>query len=613
MGDRPNKHIEDLLDHYVSAPDDPGYAVLIDGPWGVGKTYYVKKYFDTRSRHEQAPIYVSLYGIESVDQFDQALLHGAYPILSWRTTKLVGRLAMAAMKYVSIDLNASAKELLDKPDKRIIIIDDLERCAMNVSMTLGYINQLVEHDGNKIVIIAHEGELAQITGYDQIREKVIGKSLKFQSAISEVIEHFMDAIPEEQLRIILKRNATKLVDIVNNATCGNFRILKQTIWDLCRLLRCLEQNRLSNREGVDALVSIYSVFSCELRAGSLKSGDLEGRRARLWSGRLAKKEEDRNDLYYVAKRHPYVEIDDPILSDDLLNDLLIHGIFNKITINDCLSRSSYYLVDDTEASWITLWYVFRRNNDQLEAAQRDFMSEFSQRKYDRPEEILHVCGIRLWLTSIGMVDGNLMEAIEDCKSYVDDLKSQSRLKGKPIGKYENLWHGSGLVYQHRDTAEFREIFEYVEMRRNEVARDSYHEIVANLRKMLEADVGKFVEVLSNANDGPSAYRRIPILRDWAAEDFISILLTKSAAELESVFSCIKHRYEYDELHGELKAEVDWLEQVREHIACKINLLPPWGRFRFSKYIEWYLDPILERSSPDGESDSLISQDVPDVM
>ena len=46
-----------------------------------------------------------------------------------------------------------------KLDNTVIFFDDLERCNLNINLVLGYINQLVEHNHLKVVLIADENQV----------------------------------------------------------------------------------------------------------------------------------------------------------------------------------------------------------------------------------------------------------------------------------------------------------------------------------------------------------------------------------------------------------------------------------------------------------------------
>ena len=59
--------------------------------------------------------------------------------------------------YKSIDLSG-----------KLIIIEDLERSGIDILEILGYVNNLVEQDGVKVLLVAKEDELIQ---YEPISEE----------------------------------------------------------------------------------------------------------------------------------------------------------------------------------------------------------------------------------------------------------------------------------------------------------------------------------------------------------------------------------------------------------------------------------------------------------
>ena len=46
----------------------------------------------------------------------------------------------------------------------MIVFDDLERCSIDITDLLGYINSFVEHEGVKVVVLADEGRICQSIG-----------------------------------------------------------------------------------------------------------------------------------------------------------------------------------------------------------------------------------------------------------------------------------------------------------------------------------------------------------------------------------------------------------------------------------------------------------------
>lgn len=83
MAKKSNKHICTYLTYYLGLAHAPGFAVLISGPWGVGKTYLLKKFLKKRFGDDTANyVYVSLYGPSTIAEIDDALFQAAFPALT---------------------------------------------------------------------------------------------------------------------------------------------------------------------------------------------------------------------------------------------------------------------------------------------------------------------------------------------------------------------------------------------------------------------------------------------------------------------------------------------------------------------------------------------------
>lgn len=132
------------------------YAVLIDGDWGTGKTYFIQKsIIPTLEGSGYMPIYISLYGVNSTDTVSQKIA------LSILTNKLpsdkrtVAKQCLPAIGSFVLPigqtlLNATGISILEPlfkspvedipwdtifkkfndSRKRIFIFDDLERCSI---------------------------------------------------------------------------------------------------------------------------------------------------------------------------------------------------------------------------------------------------------------------------------------------------------------------------------------------------------------------------------------------------------------------------------------------------------------------------------------------------
>ncbi|PTB98519.1 hypothetical protein C9993_07435 [Marinobacter sp. Z-F4-2] len=160
-----NVHIEEYLEFFLGLKHPPEFAVLLSGPWGIGKTHLVKRMLGPMFAGEDAKFaYVSLYGVTSVEQISWEILGQIYPALNSRAGKLGRRLLEAGLKNLPFDAELKPGEIpvLNKPE--LYVFDDLERADMPLDSILGFINTLVEHDGEKVVLIANETELDRRNG-----------------------------------------------------------------------------------------------------------------------------------------------------------------------------------------------------------------------------------------------------------------------------------------------------------------------------------------------------------------------------------------------------------------------------------------------------------------
>lgn len=199
--------IIDFIKNYIDKTSY-NYAILIDGSWGSGKTYFIEnklipsikenqklKVSSNKEYKEKKIIYISLYGITSRAELIKQMFIETMPFSDLLKSKKFGvvsgfskTILAGALSYTGITLPDKTIDNSDfiSLENCILIFDDLERCDMNVNEVLGYINNFVEHDGIKVIIAANEKELAtpRIT---------LNKELKYLIATNENI-----LFPEEK-------------------------------------------------------------------------------------------------------------------------------------------------------------------------------------------------------------------------------------------------------------------------------------------------------------------------------------------------------------------------------------------------------------------------------
>ena len=169
--------LNNYIKHYLEE-DKTHTAIMLTGEWGSGKTYYVENVLAPSLKNENKKnrcIVISLYGFENISDISKSI----YMELRMKTleknseVKATGKLiAKTIVKGVAgifgIDANMSEDDLqnlyssIDLSDK-LLVFEDLERSNIELTKLLGYINNLVERDGVKILLVANENEILNKT------------------------------------------------------------------------------------------------------------------------------------------------------------------------------------------------------------------------------------------------------------------------------------------------------------------------------------------------------------------------------------------------------------------------------------------------------------------
>lgn len=175
------------------------YALMIDGPWGCGKTWFVeqrliphirdRKYKDAKGIAKKRDLnYISLYGVKSVADISDMLCSQEIedkvisavnsqtgqkiirkPVnKTGRPFQIASLLTDIGIKWLTKVTNIAEEKDFNKllslfPDfnNNVIIFDDLERCSCDVNEVLGFINNFVEHSDAKVILVANEEEIGR--------------------------------------------------------------------------------------------------------------------------------------------------------------------------------------------------------------------------------------------------------------------------------------------------------------------------------------------------------------------------------------------------------------------------------------------------------------------
>lgn len=165
-------YLEDKANVIIDYISDDRYkqAVLINGAWGTGKTFFVEKVlFEKLESIGYTVMRYSLYGANSCEQIRKDIETEMLIKICSQKTKIPSKI----LDFVPNGIGIIAKKLglesedfasvIEKIDfdisKMVIIFDDLERTTAEINDVLGLINSYVENKELKVIIVANENEI----------------------------------------------------------------------------------------------------------------------------------------------------------------------------------------------------------------------------------------------------------------------------------------------------------------------------------------------------------------------------------------------------------------------------------------------------------------------
>ncbi len=245
----PNQHVREYLSYYIGFSTPPRYAVLLSGRWGAGKTHQARKIIGEllsapdplpksgfswgatpRTRPAKRYVLVSLYGLRTPQEIDDAMVAALYPWTTSDGIKIAASVGKAVLKHAKVELpQLKSGDLINRMSADVFIFDDLERARMPVTDALGYINQLVERDGCKVVVLANEDELKDNKDYQRGKEKLIGKTLLVEPDFDSAFDDFLTHVSHRITRELYSRLRVDIRNVYEQSALQNLRILQQTL------------------------------------------------------------------------------------------------------------------------------------------------------------------------------------------------------------------------------------------------------------------------------------------------------------------------------------------------------------------------------------------------
>lgn len=373
------KPIISIITDYLKAKETD-FALMINGAWGCGKTYFIKNTLESKIEEIPCPnkknqkykqIYVSLYGVSSIDEIRDRIFYEINPNLKWIDS--ISRRLISAAEAIPNGGNI-VKDLLttDKNEKssiikkitkyydKVFVFDDLERIdfkSLDLQSVLGFINFLAEHNHCKIIVVANDGDLDE--EYKQFKEKTIRFSYTYSSEKGEIFDNICEKYNDDYKQF-LKEQKHFLLEILNAGKCENIRTLI-FITDVFQKIFEKTKGEFSEKIHRDLLLP-FTIISIEAKNGKTKE-NLKGCLIPInnlsysslpTNNDLDEEKNDPKEKEEILLRNKYVRFRkyNAILFYDILFDLVYEGYIQDYRLENIIEsiRKEYIAKEGTEES-----------------------------------------------------------------------------------------------------------------------------------------------------------------------------------------------------------------------------------------------------------------------
>lgn len=584
-----NSHITEYIDHYTDL-QKPGYALLITGPWGCGKTYFIDRYIEKNKTQELKFIKVSLFGLQSIQEIEDKFFQILSPVLSNKYVVFGGRLTKALLNTIKFDIGEDNKATISSDiskvglfkkipeiENTVIVFDDLERCSINTVELMGYINAFVEKEGYKVILIAAENILDKLdemkslmttfSSYSQTKEKLIGKTLEITPNIINVINLMINEFDKE-LKELFVFNQTNIAKIFNCSNYKNLRSLKKALEDFKRLWGLLDNEIRGNQTLMQDLIIIFMILSFEFYSGEIKGKEFKeiiggSNFIKRVTSDLNEKSTNEDSKYKIisGKYEDFaLVIDSSLLPVNLWSDYFEKGYISANDVNKQLRVTKYF--DDIPA-WTKLWSLYSLEEKEFKNLLNQVKTKFNNREYCHQDEIRHISGIFLHLIKNGIqIDLGKLSLVEELKLYIDDIAKKNKFEIEKIDWFDE--HQTGYLnlsfYEH-ESDEFKEISHYLNQKTNESYERQLKLKSCDILKIMVDNTDDIYSLLTHTIYESGKYESTAILHLIDINVFFKTFMSLPNCKRRIVADAIYKRYRIESFNKNLIDELDWCNRL----------------------------------------------------
>ncbi|GKY88119.1 P-loop NTPase fold protein [Sinisalibacter aestuarii] len=596
-----NDLVKKFILKWATSSSNPKFAVLLDGHWGSGKTYFVQDLLESAELSKKKCVYISLFGVSDISTIEAQLFFstasGTAKVAHFGA-RFVERALQSTLRFdVSGDgspdgqLNGKLSGAADfiqrkfsEVENAFLILDDLERSKIDVEELFGFVNVFVEHGNARVLFIANTEKLQELSKFEEIKEKVIGKQLSLEANTSAALSNFISEIEPQSVREELQRLEEQIQRLYAISRSTNLRQLRQFVWSFSELLSEVPQSQLGNQSFLESLVLEFFLIFFEL------GEHLSDQAKRAVYGFSETEGQDRSrffvasELETVLGRVPATEvlsryganvrIESP-LEEQTWRQIVATGSPDSDTLRRDISQLDFSERRKEWPSWKRLWHYLdwdfsvETETDFLDEVTR-LIDELRRKEISDCREFLHACGVLLFLKSNKSIPEETIVTFPNFQNYVDEVLESRYDEDTYLSICVHRERGyDGLGYHASRTEDFKKVFDLISSRlvawHERWETDTYP---ARVLSEITEDPNEFFRSLSADASANQVLVSTTTLTNINPGSFTDTWLELPRPAERSLISCAGERYRN---HSSLVAkEVDWWRKVQLELRARAS-------------------------------------------
>lgn len=378
--------------HYLTK-DKTKSAIMLTGPWGTGKSYYIqnelKPFLEKKENGGHSCVIVSLYGLKDTAEISKSIYLGTRMKFLTAASEKSTTVTFAGETIIKgiagafgVDLSVSERSLKRlyasvNLTGKLVVLEDLERSGIDILEVLGYVNNLVEQDGVKVLLVANEEELIQytplkvstkadlertemldrITGhrdrlftdstiaYLKVKEKTISDTIEFEEDYQTAIREIVQMFDNETLNKFSTIESIKdILDIMSHCQSYNLRSFIFACQKTNDIFSSLDEKYLSDENFVQAVFIGILSFVLKQKNGNSHTWGNE----KYFSAVLGHEKAPLFKFCYDYIMRQITEFEDIEGAYQAYSELVLYDKNRSNNDNDIITLQTYYVRTDSD-------------------------------------------------------------------------------------------------------------------------------------------------------------------------------------------------------------------------------------------------------------------------